>query len=248
MPKVKRLTVPIADSVDEVKRLAEVLWKSGDINTPACQKALREAGFDPDKISPVLLHNAEEANDERFREAFRGTNADPNSRLKVVIPGDSEFDPALNANHPIKGAAAIKEKSSLQEPVSGSSGVSKPKPKLQLIRNSGNTSRKELERDGLVEPKKPARKLANQGRASSGRMGRPIKFMLLGHSAAAVFRWMGANGWSLEEALKVSDHYNVGCSYFTVRGQLWFGDKGQGGPLAELTEEQIAEISAIAGR
>lgn len=97
-----------------VERLAEVLWKSGDINTPFCQAALREARIDLSGLTPAMILAAREINEQRWRANFRQTNADPNSRLRVVVPGDSEFDPLLNKKHPL--AVATPEQQPEPEP------------------------------------------------------------------------------------------------------------------------------------
>ena len=83
---------------------------------------------------------------------------------------------------------------------------------------------------------------------TAGPKRRRGRYEVLGYPATAIFRWMGANGWTVKEAMKVVKHHKLGCSFYTVRGRIWFGRKGQAGAPAPLTPEQIASLNKIAGK
>lgn len=124
MPPVKqpeRPTIQKSTEQRDVEKLAEVLWKHGDPTTEHCRREIIKAGIRMDEVTPAMLHRAEELNQERLREGFRNTNANPNHRVKVVVAGDNEFDPSLNPSHPIRGAAKIKQEHQAQQPSSTSS-------------------------------------------------------------------------------------------------------------------------------
>ena len=62
---------------------------------------------------------------------------------------------------------------------------------------------------------------------------------ILGYSATAVLRWMGANDWSFEDAgivMNTLGAYSI--SDATIRIQLNAGKKGERGPAAPVTKQQ----------
>lgn len=116
MPKVKRESkAPKRPTIEKsqeqilLEKLSEVLWKHGDHTTEHCRRELVKAGIRIEQVTPATLLRVEEMNSERLREGFRVTNGDSKQPVKIVIPGDREFDPSLNPKHPVKGAAAVRE-------------------------------------------------------------------------------------------------------------------------------------------
>lgn len=71
---------------------------------------------------------------------------------------------------------------------------------------------------------------------------------VFGHPAAAVVRWMGANGYNAEEARRVLDHFSIiGITRGIIVDHLDRGKNGHG-KSAPITEEQAKEIAGITGR
>lgn len=96
--------------------------------------------------------------------------------------------------------------------------------------------------DAPPPPNEPLKRLM------AGERRRGQQYELYGHPVTAVFRWMGKNGWTKEEALKVVEHFKIECSPLTVDRQIKAGSKGERGEPAEITTEQASEMSAIAGK
>lgn len=74
-------------------------------------------------------------------------------------------------------------------------------------------------------------------------MGKVIRGNILGYSATSVLRWMGANGWSFEDAAVVCAA--TGCariSDVTIRLQLKAGKDGTRGPAAPVTAAQAKKL------
>lgn len=149
MPKVKRegkapKRPTIEKSQEQVllERLSEVLWKHGDCTTEHCRRELVKAGIRIEQVTPATLLRAEEMNSERLREGFRVTNGDSKQPVKIVIPGDREFDPALNPKHPVKGAAAVREEQKEREKKEAPSEEKREVAQSKKIKEA-NTSRQE---------------------------------------------------------------------------------------------------------
>lgn len=66
---------------------------------------------------------------------------------------------------------------------------------------------------------------------------------LVGHSVTSVLRWMGANGWTLEQAREALKRHNIEVAEVTLTSQFRGGQLGKRGEPAQLTKEQIAELS-----
>lgn len=80
------------------------------------------------------------------------------------------------------------------------------------------------------------------GGGGGGVTGAPAP-SLWGNQPTAVLRWMGANGWSKEEAARVMEKRGVSVSKNTVQIQVAAGKKGKGrGDPAALTKEQAEEL------
>lgn len=90
-PKPKALPSPLP------KKVAELCWKYGDdfLTRSDVSSLLRGAGIRLENVTKSVLHQSIRMADERLREGFRRTNNDPRTRLRVVIPGDPEFDTSL---------------------------------------------------------------------------------------------------------------------------------------------------------
>lgn len=231
MPKVnKRVQAPTQQQDQEkvVQALAEVLWTHGDHETPHCRRQIVKAGIRMDELTPAMLHRAQEINRERLREGFRKTNADPNQKVKILIPGDSEFDPALNPNHPMRGAAKIKQEAEERE---------KAKKQEQTLAEKESTEKKAP----TPQPKKEEEPKSNGGGV------RGQRYEMFGHPVTAVFRWMGKQGWTIEQAMKAIAHFNIACSPSTVKIQVKAGSVGQRGEPAALTAEQAQQLEQAAG-
>lgn len=91
-----------------------------------------------------------------------------------------------------------------------------------------------------AEPAKP------QPPVESGKPKRQIvRAQIFGHAATAVIRWMGANGWTFDEARAALAEFGAaGISDTTVRIQLPAGKKGERGPAAPISEDQAKQLRA----
>ena len=65
---------------------------------------------------------------------------------------------------------------------------------------------------------------------------------LFGYSITAVIRWMGKNGWKLEEARKALGRLEIHCADATVKTQLSAGSQGTRGEPAPLTSDEIQTL------
>lgn len=238
MPPVKqpkRPTIQKSTEERDVEKLAEVLWKHGDPTTEHCRREIVKAGIRMDEVTPTMLHKAEELNQERLREGFRTTNADSSHHVKVVVVGDGEFDPALNPKHPIRGAAKVKEeteKGRFAESASGSSLTKEEKEKAESLKAKKGPE----EEKGKTEKQK-------EGPSTRGQ-----RYELFGYPVTAVFRWMGKQGWSVDDAMKAAAYYNIACSPSTVKIQVKAGAKGERGEPAELSSNQVKELKKVTGK
>lgn len=226
-----------------IEKVADVIWNYGHFwESDYFNNALREVGVDPKAITPAIRHNAEEKVDERWRQNARQVNLDPKERIKVGVKEDSEFDPDINPDHPIKGVAAIrKERARLG---------------LPLDVEDENTQTVKVK---TLRPQTKSRVRTENTQGPKRRSGR---YEMFGFPATAVFRWMGANGWNVDEGVKATIALGLpvampdedgkvlgdGCSFFTIRGQIWFGSKGKAGDPAELTPEQVSILNKAAGK
>lgn len=222
------VTTVVAEAIAEmsekdlVEKLASVLWSGGDINTPYCQQKLAEAGLKMADLTPAQIHRAQEINDSRWQENFKGMNDDPNSRLKAVVVGNATLDPALNPNHPVKGAAK----------------------QLEVIRNAGNST-------AVEQPTKTSKPNQPKPETSVNEPKKPrARYQILGHPGMSVIRWMGMNGFTREEAEKVLKHFECNCAPASIGMELRDGATKtfRYGKAAELTPAQAAEVKAIVGK
>lgn len=73
-----------------------------------------------------------------------------------------------------------------------------------------------------------------------------------GHSTTAILRWMGANGFTFEQARAALAHYGDANQISDVSVTMQVNDGSSGrfrfGTLVELTPAQAAELNAHAGR
>jgi hypothetical protein len=74
---------------------------------PDFPHAVTEAGLEPqdvtdEHLAATSLHLHQRG--EQFRDAVREVNADPSNYFKVVLKGDSEFDPTFQAPSPISSS------------------------------------------------------------------------------------------------------------------------------------------------
>ena len=73
-----------------------------------------------------------------------------------------------------------------------------------------------------------------------------------GYATTAILRWMGANGFTFEQAREALKHYGDAneISDASVKMQMYDGSTGKFrfGGLVELTHAQAAELNAHAGR
>lgn len=78
------------------------------------------------------------------------------------------------------------------------------------------------------------------------KMGKVVRAKVLGYSATAVLRWMGANDWSFEDAGVVMATAGAArISDVTIRLQLKAGKTGQRGPAAPITPAQAKKLKAM---
>lgn len=95
-------------------------------------------------------------------------------------------------------------------------------------------------------PNEALKRLMSNGSNTTVKRGRLEE--LYGHPKTAVFLWMGKNGWTIEEALKVVHHFGIKTTDASLKTFLRAGAKGERGEPAEITAEQADEMSAIAGK
>lgn len=74
----------------------ELVWRHGS-NCPSWASFAElclEVGITPADATPSAIRHAEKYSAEKLRQGFRETNTNPQSKLKVVIQDDEEFDPS----------------------------------------------------------------------------------------------------------------------------------------------------------
>lgn len=75
---------------------------------------------------------------------------------------------------------------------------------------------------------------------------------LYGVSATAILRWMGANDWSQDDALKALAAKGASVSPSTANIQMRAGKKGGDcggrGPIPDLSKDAVAELKKLAGK
>ncbi len=86
--------------------------------------------------------------------------------------------------------------------------------------------------------RKPSREPGTPRRGGGGRLS------LLGYPVTAVLRYMGANGWTYEEAIACLKRHNCEPAEATIRIQLTAGKKGNKdrGEPAPLTPNEVKEL------
>lgn len=205
-----------------LEKIADVLWHNGWIGGSQCRAALKKARINPDNVTDAEVHRAQEMNRERMRQNFASTNSNPNTRLRTVIVGNSELDPDLNPNHPVRGAAYRKLQA---EALAKAAKIEQ----RQTTNNSAAT---------VTETSKPEKEPKHKA-----------KITLLGFKLTDVLNRLGVEGFTVEQATKVVEHYGIECSALTVKGQVGSGKRGKayGGVVpAPLTTKQLKELRMIA--
>jgi predicted Zn finger-like uncharacterized protein len=98
---------------------------------------------------------------------------------------------------------------------------------------------------GVAPPGAESKTLDDPDKAGTGKAPR---YYVLGHSVVSVLRWMGKQGWTVEEAWTALRHYGVEPSDACVRMSIRQGKTGSRGTPAELTPEEEVELRAVAGK
>jgi hypothetical protein len=77
---------------------------------------------------------------------------------------------------------------------------------------------------------------------------RPATARIFGYPATSVADWMGANGWTFDDAKRVFAAYSVGVTDSTIRTGLFDGENPKYANPAPLTDEQGAELKRLRRR
>lgn len=97
--------------------------------------------------------------------------------------------------------------------------------------------------DPLKMKKRPVAFVRAAGKGKFNVFAAPAP-QLWNHQPTAVIRWMGKEGWSADDAKRVLDGMGVDVEMSTIKTQLGAGKKGLRGPVAPLTDEQRALLTA----
>lgn len=75
------------------------------------------------------------------------------------------------------------------------------------------------------------------------------RYTLFGHPVTAVLRWMGTDAWTVEQSRAALTAMGIeDVADATLTAQLRAGRKGERGPAAELTEDQINQLYKTIGQ
>lgn len=86
----------------------------------------------------------------------------------------------------------------------------------------------------------------SDGAKAPRKMGKVLRAKVLGYSATAILRWMGAHDWTFEDAGVVMATAGAArISDVTIRLQLKAGKTGQRGPAAPVTPAQAARLKQM---
>lgn len=101
----------------------------------------------------------------------------------------------------------------------------------------GKPPKKVKEEDNSLEGLLKALKTPKQGKS---------RIQFLGFPVTHVLRWMGANGWTKEQAIKVMEKANIAVAEGTIGIQVAAGKKGDKsrGETPELSKSQIKELNS----
>ena len=68
------------------------------------------------------------------------------------------------------------------------------------------------------------------------------RYLLYGHNVTSVLRFLGLDGWTLEESSKLMTILGLSVKEATLKAQLRAGRLGERGDPAKLTDEQVAQL------
>lgn len=153
-------------------------------------------------------------------------------RLRALFTAANN-DPAVPLKIVVVGDAELDPAINPKHPVRGAAAV----------REAATVS---AESDAVVQEDVEVEKVAVEKKVGEPRR----KYDVLGFPVTSVLRWMGKEGWTIDQAAAVLTKLGCNCSPATVKIQVRAGAKGdtsEKGPPADLSPEQAQVLRGYLG-